>query len=69
MRNPLPGPHHILPLLALTLTVAGCDLVAGILEFGFWTGVIFLLLIIAVIWWVASKFTGGRRGGPPPPAA
>lgn len=68
MSNPLPRIQHILPLLALTLMVAGCDLVGDILEFGFWTGAIVLLLIIGLIWWVASKFTSGRRG-PPPPAA
>lgn len=68
MKTTLPRLSHVLPLLAVTLLVAGCDLVGDILEFGFWTAIIIVVLIVALIWWAARKLGGGRRG-PPPPAA
>lgn len=65
MHSSLPRPQQILPLLAISMVVAGCELVGDILEFGFWTGVIVLILIIALIWWAAKKMGAGRRGPPP----
>lgn len=46
----------VVPLLALTVLLSGCDLVKGILKFGFWSGVIIVLVIIAIIWFVARLF-------------
>ena len=55
----------ILVVLALTVALAGCDLVGDVLEFGFWVIVIIVAVIVALILWAARKF---RRppGGPPP---
>lgn len=63
----LPHISRVLPLLALTLFVAGCDLVGDVLEFGFWVIVIIVGLIVLLIWWAAKKLGGARRGPPPPP--
>ena len=65
----------LLPLLLLTLSTSGCDLIGDILEFGFWVAVILVLLIVLVIWWIARLVRGrrdggtrtGRRGPPPSP--
>ena len=65
MNTTLPRPLRVLPLLAITLLLGGCDLVGDILEFGFWTGVIVLLLIVALVWWAARKLGRSRRRPPP----
>lgn len=57
---------RVLPILALTLALTGCDLVGDILEFGFWVGVIVIVLIVAVIWLIVRKVGGGSRRPPPP---
>ena len=43
-------------LLAATLTLAGCDLVGDILEFGFWSGVVVVGLVALVIWFGLRAF-------------
>ena len=66
----LPRMTRVLPLLLLSVTLAGCDLVGDVLEFGFWVIVIIALLIALVIWWIAKRIGGRRRPpGPPPPRA
>lgn len=64
----LPRVSHVLPLLALSLLVSGCELVGDLLEFGFWAVVIIALVIVALILWVARKLRRPRRGPPPPRA-
>ena len=51
-----------LPLLLLTLGLAGCDLVGAVFKAGFWTAVILIVLILLLIGWVARA--AGRRGPP-----
>ncbi|MBW3552416.1 MAG: hypothetical protein KY466_02835 [Gemmatimonadetes bacterium] len=58
---------RVLPILALTLLMAGCDLIGDVLEFGFWTILIIVGLVVLVIWLVARSLTGRRRTPPPPP--
>lgn len=59
--------YRILPVLALTLLLSGCELIGDILQAGFWLGVIVVVAILALIAWLVRKL-GGRRGGPPPRA-
>ncbi len=40
----------LVTLTLMLLVLPGCDLVGGILKFGFWVGVIVLIVIIAIIW-------------------
>lgn len=70
MANLLTRASRILPLIALTLTMSGCELVGDILEFGFWVGVIIAVAIIAILVWLVRKLSGGGRDrGAPPPRA
>ena len=57
---------RLVPLLAISMMVAGCDLIGDVLEFGFWTIVILVLIIVGLIWLV-SKSLGRNRRNPPPP--
>lgn len=42
-------------LLLTTLGLSGCDLVGDVLEFGFWTILIFVVLVVALVAWVVRK--------------
>ena len=42
-------------VLLLTLTLAGCDLVGDVLEFGFWTILILLVVVVALVAWIFKK--------------
>ena len=42
-------------LLLLTLTLAGCEAVAGIFKAGFFTGIIVVILVLAGIGFLAMK--------------
>lgn len=64
----LPRITRVFPLLLLSATLAGCDLVGDVLEFGFWAIVIIALLIVLVIWWIAKRIGGSSRPPGPPPA-
>ena len=57
---------RVLPILALTLFMAGCDLIGDVLEFGFWAILIIIGLVVLVVWLIARSL-GGRRRNPPPP--
>jgi len=35
-------------LLAATLALSGCDFLGGVVEFGFWTGVLFVALLLVL---------------------
>jgi hypothetical protein len=43
-------------LLVLTLNLAACELVGGILQVGIWAGVIMVLLVLLVIWGITRLF-------------
>jgi hypothetical protein len=45
-------------LLALSLSVSGCEAIAGIFRAGFWVGAIIVLLVIGLIAWIMGR---GRR--------
>jgi hypothetical protein len=42
-------------LLLFTLTLAGCEIIAGIFKAGVWVGVILVLAVIGIIAWIASR--------------
>ena len=65
MNTMLSRPLRVLPLIAMTLLLGGCDLVGDILEFGFWAAVIIVLLIVALVWWAARRIGRSRRRPPP----
>jgi membrane protein implicated in regulation of membrane protease activity len=49
-------------LLAVTLFSAGCELVGGLIEFGFWTAIVLLIVIVLVLGWIWRRLRGrGRR--------
>ena len=52
-----------LPLLLLTLTLGGCEIIGGIFKAGFWTAIILVVLVIALVGWLARS--AGRGGAPP----
>ena len=58
---------RVLPILALTLMMAGCELVGDVLEFGFWAILIIIGLVVLVVWLIARSLGGRRRNPPPPP--
>ena len=43
----------LVPLLLILFFVSGCELIGGILEFGFWTGVVVVGLVVLVIWGIS----------------
>jgi hypothetical protein len=49
-----PWPRFAL-LLLFTLSLAGCEIIAGIFKAGVWVGVILVLAVIGIIAWIASK--------------
>lgn len=57
---------RVLPILAVTLFMAGCDLIGDVLEFGFWAILIIIGLVVLVIWLIARSLSGRRRNPPPP---
>lgn len=52
---------HLALLLALSLFVAGCDLVGDIFQAGLAVGIITVILIVAIIGWLVGKFRGKPR--------
>lgn len=48
-------PALVLVFMA-TLAAAGCDLILGIFEAGFWVGVVAVVVIILLIWLIAQMF-------------
>jgi hypothetical protein len=51
--------YWMIALLVLaSVTVAGCEAVAGIFKAGVWTGVVMVVILIAVIGFVATKIRG-----------
>jgi hypothetical protein len=62
--DPLPEVHmlmsrsavsRLLILLLLTVSVSGCDLVAGIFKAGFWAGIIVVALVVVGIVFLVGK--------------
>lgn len=45
-------------LFAVSLSIAGCEIIGGIFRAGFWVGAIIVLVIIGIIAW----FIGRGRG-------
>lgn len=46
----------LLPLLVAMPFVSGCDFVGDVIEFGFWTGVVFVAVVLLVVWFVVRAF-------------
>ena len=42
-------------LLALAVTLTGCEVIAGIFEAGVWVGVLGVIAVIAAVVWVVVK--------------
>lgn len=49
------GVSRLFLLLLLSVTVSGCDLVAGIFKAGFWTGIIVVALVVVGILFLVGK--------------
>jgi hypothetical protein len=52
---------RILPVLFVSLFLAGCQAIADIFQAGIWVGVILVVAVVAIIGFIASRFSGGRR--------
>lgn len=63
----VPRVSRVLPLLALSVLLAGCDLVGDVLELGFWAIVVLALVLVSIILWAVRKFRGPGDAPPPPP--
>ena len=51
--------YWMLALLVLaSITVSGCEAIAGIFKAGMWTGVLMVVILIAIIGFVATKIRG-----------
>jgi hypothetical protein len=53
----------LLLLLTFTLTLTGCEAIAGIFEAGFWVGAVLMVVIFAIVLFVASRIRGSRGSG------
>ena len=49
------GVSRLFLLLLLSVTVSGCELVAGIFKAGFWTGIIVVALVVVGILFLVGK--------------
>ena len=49
---------HLILLVLVAITFAGCELAGDIFEAGAWVGAIMVVLIIAVIGFIAAKIRG-----------
>ena len=49
------GVSRLFLLLLLSVTVSGCELVAGIFKAGFWTGIIVVALVVVGIPFLVGK--------------
>ena len=45
-------------LVLASVTVAGCDAIAGIFKAGMWTGVVMVVILIGIIGFVATRIRG-----------
>jgi len=51
--------YWMIALLVLaSVTVAGCEAIAGIFKAGVWTGVVMVVILIAIIGFVATRIRG-----------
>jgi hypothetical protein len=41
--------------LVIAVTFSSCDLVGGLIEFGFYTAIIFIVLLVALILWIVRR--------------
>ncbi len=46
----------LIALLAATLTLSGCDFLGGVVEFGFWTGVLFVAVLVLLVGFAVRAF-------------
>ena len=51
--------YWVLVLLVLaSVSVSGCEAIAGIFKAGIWTGVVMVVILIAIIGFVATRIRG-----------
>ena len=49
---------EIVPLLAVALTLSGCEAIGAVFQAGMWAGVFMVVLILAVVGFIAAKIRG-----------
>jgi hypothetical protein len=49
---------RILPLLLISLTLAGCQAIADIFQAGVWVGVVLVLVVLGAVAFFVSKARG-----------
>ena len=42
-------------IVAMAMTLTSCEVVGGLIEFGFWIGIILVVLVVVIILWIARK--------------
>jgi hypothetical protein len=52
------GWMHLLLLVLVAMTSAGCELVGDIFQAGAWVGAIAVILVIAIVGFIAAKIRG-----------
>lgn len=53
------GSYWTLALLVMaSVTVSGCEAIAGIFKAGVWTGIVMVVILIAIIGFVATRVRG-----------
>jgi hypothetical protein len=49
---------HLLLLVLVSLTSAGCEVIGDIFQAGAWVGAIAVILVIAIVGFIAAKIRG-----------
>jgi hypothetical protein len=49
-----------LAIVAMAMTLGGCDMIGGIFKAGLWMGVIFVVVVVAILFWLYRAFAGRR---------
>jgi hypothetical protein len=45
-------------LVLMSVTLSGCEAIAGIFKAGVWTGVVMVVILIAIVGFVATRIRG-----------
>jgi hypothetical protein len=49
---------RLIPLMLVTIPLAGCELVGNIFQAGMWVGVVMVVLLVAIVGGIAMKLRG-----------
>jgi hypothetical protein len=47
-------------VIAMAMTLSSCELVGGLIEFGFWIAIVLVVFVVAIILWIVNRFRRRR---------